>query len=153
MEFSAHRQTVNVTGLKNRASPGAGNWPQPSRKSEEVSPECKETCRTSPTSNASLLKPSRRRASSILCLRMPALSVCDVPGREAVCSRSRNAFVRFDLIHKFVYQGRRIVLLPDDVVGDPDVHINDWEQSDTSGALPAHRLGLPSDPDPALDKT
>src|SRR5258705_9898597 len=41
------------------------------------------------------------------------------PSAEWFCSSSRNAFVRFDLIHKFVYQARRIALLPDEVIVRP----------------------------------
>jgi hypothetical protein len=68
-------------------------------------------------------------------------------------SATAYAFVRFDLIHKFVYQRRRIVPLPDEVIGDPDIHIDDWKQHEASRAVPAYRLDLPRDPDPALDQT
>ena len=37
-------------------------------------------------------------------------------------------FVRFYSRHEFLEQGRRIVLLPDQVIWDTDIHINDREQ-------------------------
>ena len=47
------------------------------------------------------------------------------------------------LSHKSLQQWRRIVLLPDEVKREPDIHVNNWDQSDASRTVPTHGFGLP----------
>ena len=57
------------------------------------------------------------------------------------------------LSQEFLQQGRGIVLLPDHVKSQPYIHINNWQQHNASGAMPAGGFREPRDPDLALDKT
>jgi hypothetical protein len=57
------------------------------------------------------------------------------------------------LSHKFLQQWRRIVLLPDEVKWEVDIHVNHSDQSDAPGTVPTHGFGLPREANPALNKT
>ena len=54
---------------------------------------------------------------------------------------------------KCLKQRRRISLLPNHIEWEPNVHIDDWQQRNASGALPSCGIRYPSDPNLALDKT
>jgi hypothetical protein len=54
---------------------------------------------------------------------------------------------------KCLQQRRRISLLPNQIEWEPNVHIDDWQQRNASGALPTCGFRDPSDPNLALDKT
>jgi hypothetical protein len=57
------------------------------------------------------------------------------------------------LSQEFLQQERGIVLLPDHVEWQPDIHINNWQQDNAAGAMPAGGFSEPRDPDLALDTT
>jgi hypothetical protein len=57
------------------------------------------------------------------------------------------------LSQEFLQQRRGVVLLPDHVEWQPYIHVNNWQQDNASGAMPAGGVSEPRDPDLALDKT
>src|SRR5689334_22117857 len=59
---------------------------------------------------------------------------------------------RFYLSQKSLQQRRRIVVFPNQVKWEADIHINNREQNDSSGTVPTHGFGLPRKPNPALNK-
>src|SRR4029450_8866258 len=54
---------------------------------------------------------------------------------------------------ELLQQRRGVVLLPDHVEWHPDIHINNWQQNNASGAMPTRGRREPRNPDLALDKT
>jgi hypothetical protein len=52
----------------------------------------------------------------------------------------------FSLSHKCLQYGRGIVLLPDEVERKPDIHVNDRDQCDASGTVPAYGFVHPAAP-------
>jgi len=73
--------------------------------------------------------------------------------RGVLDSVSPGGLSRLHLSGELLQQRRRIVLLPDDVELEPDIHVRNSHQSDVAGTVPTHGFRLPREPDPALDKT
>src|SRR6185436_13375956 len=56
------------------------------------------------------------------------------------------------LSQELLQHRRRIVLLPDHVKRQPDIHVHDWQQHNASRAMPPCGLCDPGNSNSALDK-